>query len=155
MIDKDAFKDAWRKLAARFGKEVNAEQAAMYYEYLSDLMETDEFLGAARAVWAANTFFPRPADFLAIRAAQEWPLVLKCAEGFHPPDWPWAATWGQLSPRAQAACRRLGGMDTIRAAWTKDPTRLKDQFAKAFEEEATAAVLALPTAKPRTLKPVA
>lgn len=155
MIDKDVFKQTWRKMAARFGKDVNAEQAAMYFEYLNDLMDTEEFLGAARAIWAANTFFPRPADFLTVRAASEWPIVLKCAEGYHAPDWPWVAHWKQLTPRAQAACQRLGGMVPIQAQWAKDPTRLRTTFLAAFEEEATAEVLALPAAQTRNLPPAA
>lgn len=155
MIDRDAFKKAWDHILARFGRQWNREQAEMYYAYLNDLMDTDDFLTAARAVWASNTFFPRPADFLTVRAGSEWPLVLKCAEGFHPPDWPWAESWKQLTPRAQGACRRLGGMDAIRNLWTKDPARLRTQFLAAFEEEATAEVLALPTPATTHLPPAA
>jgi hypothetical protein len=151
MIDRDAFKSAFGAICTRFGREWDQEQAKMTYAYLSALMDTDEFLTAARAVWAGNTFFPRPADFLTVRAASEWPLVLRCAEGFHPPDWPWAAVWRELSPRTQRACRRLGGMEAIRTAWTKDPTKLRTTFLAAFEEEATAEVLALPAPQPKRL----
>ncbi len=154
MIDKDAFKAAWRRLATRFGQPVDVDQAAMYHQYLSELMDTEEFLGACQAVWATARWFPRPADFLTVRAGQEWPLVLECAAGYHPPDWPWTEPWKRLSPRGRAACQRLGGMEAIREQLARSAIKLREAYLAAYEEEATAETLALPApTETRRLRP--
>lgn len=156
MIDKEAFKQAWRKLLVRFNREVDADQAAMYFDYLNDLMDTEEFLTAARAVWAGSTFFPRPADFVTVHAATEWPLVLKAAEEYRPPDASWYDTWKRLSPRAQGAVKRLGGIDAVKDQLGRNSLKIKEAFLTSFEEEATAEVLALPTpGSPKPMLPAA
>lgn len=144
MIDKDEFKAAWRNLLVRFGKEVNVDQAAMYYDYLSATMDTAEFLPACHAIWATAKWFPRPADFLTVRAGQEWPLVLSAAEAYRPPDAAWVPLFRALSPRSQAAIRRLGGIDAVRAQMERSVVKLRESFLAAYEEEATTEALALP-----------
>lgn len=155
MIDKAAFKQGWRNLSARFGKEINADQAAMYYDYLSQVMETDEFLQACNAIWATAKWFPRPADFLNVRAASEWPIVLRCANEYRPPDATWFETWKLLAPRSQAAVKRLGGIDAVKEQLARNSLKIKEAFLAAFEEEATAEVLALPAPVTRNLPPAA
>lgn len=144
MIDKDTFKAAWRRLCVRFGQAVDADQAAMYHQYLTELMDTDEFLVSCRAIWASAKWFPRPADFLSVRAGLDWPLVLECAEGYAPPDWRWVEPWKRMSPRGQAACQRLGGMTAIHDQMGRSVLKLREAFLVAYEEEATAETLALP-----------
>lgn len=145
MIDKAEFKTAWRRLLVRFGKaEVNADQAMMYYHYLSELMTTEEFLRACQAVWATAKWFPRPADFLTVAAGSEWPRVISCMEAHHPPDFGWAEMWKELSPRTRAACLRLGGIASMKEQANRGMVKLREAFLAAYEEEATAQALALP-----------
>lgn len=149
MIDPVKFREIWAHLCARFNREVDANLAVSYLEYLTELMDTEEFVIAARAVWATGRFFPRPADFVVIRAGLEWPTVLECLSGFHPPDWPWQAPWKDLSPRAQSACHRLGGISAMAEEAVRGVTRLRESYQTAYEEEATAEALALPAASVR------
>lgn len=144
MIERAAFKQAWGHLCTRFGRSDDPAQAVQYFDYLSEQMGTDEFLRAARAVWATARYFPRPADFLLIAAADEWMLVLRCIEGFRGPDWPWREPWERLSKRAQDACNLLGGMEALKGAAARDPLRLKAAWEAAYEQAAASAVLALP-----------
>lgn len=144
MIDREAFKGGWKYLLTRFNKEWDQAQAKAYYDYLSELMDTEDFLVSCRAVWATAKWFPRPADFLTVRAGSEWPLVLKAAEEYRPPDASWFETWKQLSPRAQAAVKRLGGIDHVRDQLGRSSLKLREAFLAAYEEEATAEALALP-----------
>lgn len=134
MINRAKFAEVWAHLCTRFNRANDAHQAAAYHEFLSEQMDTPAFVAAARAIWVSNTYFPSPAEFVMVQAQGDWPLVLDCAKGFHPPDWPWVAHWRQLSPRGQAACKHLGGMDVVRALYEKDVTKLKANFERAFSE---------------------
>jgi hypothetical protein len=154
MIDKEAFKQAWRRLAVRFRHEIgdasgpaSADSAAMYHEYLSELMDTEAFLAAAQAIWATAKWFPRPADFLTVSAAAEWPLVLQAASEYRPPDATWHQTWQRLTPRTQDVVRRLGGIDAVRAQMERSTLKLREAYLAAYEEGATAEALALPAPK--------
>ena len=144
MIDPTQFHAAWEGLCTRFGKEPDPRQAGAYLRYLSEQMTTEQFLQSVRALWATAKWFPRPADFLLIGAASEWHLVLRCLEGFHPPDFPWAETWRELSPRAQSACIALGGIPGMKPQAEKDTIRLKSAWETAYEQAAASAALALP-----------
>lgn len=151
MIDKEAFKQAWRRLAVRFRQEVgdpksqaNADAAAMYYEYLSALMDTEAFLQACHAIWATARWFPRPADFLTVRAGEDWPLVLDAAAKYRPPDTAWLEPFQALSERGRAAVKRMGGIDAVRAQMERSVAKLREEYHAAYEEDATMQALALP-----------
>lgn len=151
MIDAESFGLAWTHLEERFGRERNEAMRLMYYDFLTPQMDTDAFLAAARVVWASFKWWPRPADFLTVAAQCEWPLVVKCVEGFRPPDWPWTtdapdgtpAPWKQLSGRARGAVKHMGGMDVLKAAYERDPLRAKDAWEKALEQHTADGVLQL------------
>jgi hypothetical protein len=151
VIDPSEFKHVWDQLCVRFGQTNDAEAAAAYLEYLTDQMETGQFIQAARALWATNRWFPRPADFVLVGAAREWKLVIQAAEAYVPPNWSWQTPWSQLSKRAQEACKALGGMTTVRTLWEKDVSKLKHEWERAYEQEAAAEVLALPAVPMRQL----
>jgi hypothetical protein len=154
MIQRAKFAEAWKHLCGRFNRPDDPQQAAAYYEYLTDEMDTDEFLQAARALWSGARFFPAPADFVTVHAQGEWPLVMEVARGYSPPAWEWVTHWKNLSPRSQAACKRLGGVDVVRALYERDPMKLKAEWEKAYEQALTADVLALPVGENvRRLRP--
>ncbi len=153
MIDRDVFKAQWNLILGRFGREWDAPQAAAYFGFLSDQMETEEFKAAAAALWATATFFPKPSEFLMIGAARDWPLVLKAIDTCHAPDWSWAEHFRALSPRGRAACIRLGGIPAMKEqlAARGDVTRLKTDFDKSFEQETAATAAALAISAPPAL----
>lgn len=151
MIDRNEFQSAWAMLCERFGKTYEGNQAAAYYRYLNDQMDTEGFVRAARALWATARWFPRPADFLLVGAAGEWALVLAAAEAYTPPAWEWSQHWQRMTERGREACRAIGGMTTIRALWERDVTKLKAEWERAFEQSMAAEVLSLPAPNLRKL----
>lgn len=154
MIDKGEFMRAWEHLSARFGRESNAGQAAAYYGFLNDQMDTPAFLQAARALWATAKWFPRPADFLLLSASGEWGLVLDAVKSCHPPEWRWTEPYGRLSDRARSACDALGGIHAMVPVYNKDVLRLKAAWEAAYEQATAEHVLSLPPAGPaRRLAP--
>jgi hypothetical protein len=144
MIDRSAFKQAWGHICARFGREHDPKQAAAYFEYLSEQMETEEFLASARAIWATAKWFPRPADFLTVVVTDEWLKVLACVEDYNPPHGKWYEKWREFEPRTRSACDQLGGIAGMKAVAEKDVIRLKAAWEQAYEQAAAAQALALP-----------
>lgn len=148
MIDRSEFTRAWKHLCSRFGKQDDGEQAAAYLRYLDDQISTQEFMGAARALWATAKWFPRPVDFLLVAAGDDWQAVLSAAAGFSPPGWDWTTHWDAMSPRAQEACKRLGGMDAVRKLWEKDLVKLKSEWERAYEQSAAQEIALTPLPPP-------
>lgn len=164
MIDRKEFLKAWQAIEERFGRTPDPKMAAMYLAFLTEQMETAEFLAAARTIWATAKFWPRPADFLTLGPAGEWPIVVRCIDGFRAPDWPWVkpgpdgelSPWHSLSERSRAACRQMGGMDVLKATYERDPIRAKTEWERALEQTTADAVLQLAaTGTFRTLPPAA
>ena len=144
MIDKDEFKQAWRRLCHRFGKEVNPQVAAAYYEFLNEALETGVFLSAAQVIWATAKWFPRPADFLTVGIGGEWDLVQRCME-LADKKQAWHVDYALLSDRGRAACKALGGIHEMIPVRNKDTIRLKMAWEQAYEQATAATVLALPS----------
>jgi len=135
MIDQAAFIRAWRHLCTRFGRKVDADEAAEYLDFLDGQLDTDSFLAAARVLWATAKWFPRPADFVLVGAAGEWRLVLEAVDRYAPPDTAWLKPWGALSDRSREACQQLGGLAAMRAVYERDVLRLKAAWEAAYEQE--------------------
>lgn len=135
MIDRDAFKRTWAQLCARFGKQSDPQQAVAYYEFLTEQLDTQAFIAAARAIWATSTWFPRPVDFVLVIAAGEWRLVLEAVGKYAPPDAAWLTAWEALSERSRAACKQLGGLSAMRTIYDRDVLRLKSEWERAYEQE--------------------
>lgn len=155
MIDLEKFRSTWAHLCTRFGRDNDPQQAAAYFEYLTEQLDTEEFLRAARAIWATARWFPRPADFLTVGATGDWQLVLDAAAAYNPPDASWFEHWKKLSPRGVAAAKQLGGITAMRSIYDRDVLRLRTAFLEAFEAAAAHQVLttALPSADVRRLTP--
>lgn len=144
MIDLEKFRGVWAHLCARFNRAPDPQQAVAYHDYLTELMDTEEFLAAARAVWATSRFFPRPADFLTVGAGGDWGRLLAAAAAYRQGSAEWLRPWNELSPRGRAAAAKLGDITTIRAIYDRDVVRLRAAFLAAYEEAAVDQVLALP-----------
>jgi hypothetical protein len=145
MIDRRAFTRSWQEILTRFGRDPEPGQAAAYYEYLSEQMDTEQFLAAARALWATARYFPRPADFLLMGAGGEWDTVRLAMEGVSTQSW--AGHWRTLSARSQDACRALGGVPHMADMWARDSIRLKAAWEAEYERTVAVAALSLPPAR--------
>jgi hypothetical protein len=154
MIDHEIFGAAWKRLCVRFGRKVDSEEAADYHEYLSEQLGTEDFLAACRTLWATATFFPRPADFVLVGAADDWSRVLGAVEKYTPPQAEWVQPWRSLSPRARAACDQIGGISAMRAIYERDVLRLRTAWEKAYEQEVGRDALKLSAGDVRLLRPV-
>lgn len=154
MITTHTFSQEWRRHCLRHGRAIDQDEAACYLEYLSEQMDEATFVAASRALWATSRFFPRPADFVLIGAGGEWRLVIRCIEGFAPPKWEWTGPWKELSDRGREACKQLGGMETMRAAFERDALRLKAAWEQAYEQATAAEVLQLVAGEVRQLQAV-
>lgn len=152
MIDRKEFLNVWAHLCTRFGRQNDADQAAAYFEFLSEQMDTEPFINAARGIWATSRFFPRPADFLLLEASSEWQIVLQAVGEYTPPHGEWHKHWKLLTPRSVDACRSLGGISSMRLMYERgDIPRLKAEWERAYEQCTTDAVLALPPAETKRL----
>ncbi len=134
MIDAHAFSEVWIRLCRRFGRDMQTDEAASYRAYLDDVgMTTDAFLAAAGQLWATREFFPRPADFLLVRIAQDWRWLQLVLDAYNPPGGQWnAELWDGLSIRGQEAVRFLGGLRAVKDQAQRDPARLFERFRDAY-----------------------
>jgi hypothetical protein len=144
VIDRAEFLRAWGHIVARFNRPDDPQQAAAYYGFLSEQMDTAGFLSAARALWATAKWFPRPADFLLLSAQCEWDIVLSAVEEYTPPHGRWHRHWIRLTPRAMEACRRLGGVSAMRPVFEHDVLKLKAAWEQSYEQAIAEEALALP-----------
>ncbi len=141
MISRELFLGHWQRICRRFGRTFDAgnlRDAEDYLDFLGPRMSDEEFDEAARAVWATAKWFPRPADFLGVQAANEWRTVLELATNFN------GDVWAQLTTAAKLATEALGGTAGIREA--RDVGRMRERWIDAYEQEvqAEAAVRRLP-----------
>jgi hypothetical protein len=155
MIEQQTFSRAWKRLCTRFGRTVDADEAADFHEYLSARMSTPEFLAAAQSLWATAKWFPRPADFVLVDASGEWRRVLEAVSRYSPPDAAWVKPWDALSERAQAACRQLGGLSAMRAIYERDVLRLKAAWETEYERLVGQEAIALPPGEQPRARPAA
>lgn len=152
MIDRDQFDNAWRHMLTRFGKQYDARQAAAYYGFLSESLDTEGFLRAARALYVGARFLPSPAEFLTIQVGEEWAVLLSALENHFGPEWKSSEFFKELSPRAKDAVRRLGGLAGMKLIHDKDLLRCKTAFEGAYQQAAVGSALesrfVLPPAAP-------
>jgi alkylation response protein AidB-like acyl-CoA dehydrogenase len=114
MIDKHEFFAGWKSLCRRFNREVDADEAREYWEYLSPQMETDAFRMASRKLWASREFFPRPDDFLTsvqpsseAAALEQWELCERVMSGE-------VHVMERMTAAGQKTVRLMGGIDRLR-----------------------------------------
>ena len=130
MIQRTTFVDHWERICRRFRRpfdEMNMQDAEDYFAFLNEHMEQDEFVGAAQAVWATAKWFPRPSDFLAVRAGMEWRKVLEMVQRFD------NATWRGLSQAARLATEAVGGTTGIAGA--TNVVRIRQAWLESYERE--------------------
>ena len=111
MIDWQHFKKAMSAISERCARPPGTEQLAMYYEFLSPKLTTEEFHQAAMAVWSSAEFFPPPVAFLEARAGREWDRLVELIARYTPPhvDAQWTEDWKALSEETRRTVSRLGG----------------------------------------------
>ena len=113
MIDEGVFRDEWTVLCERFGKDRSRLIARRYFEYLTERLTTEEFVAAAKHLFAAREFFPRPVDFVSAAGAdqrdalRDWELCQAVMEGGRD-------ALLQMSDEGQRVARLLGGREKLR-----------------------------------------
>lgn len=146
MIERETFKATWARLCRRFGQDNDPEMASEFFVYLAQRLDTEGFLAAAQAVWSTSRFFPRPADFLAVRQAADWALVQEAIAGFHGPDWPWAAVWKLVSELGREATTAVGGVEGLAQFSANELLHAKREWDRAYEGALVTDAVALPPA---------
>ena len=132
MIDTKEFNRAWKTLCRRLNRDLDAEEAADYRAWLSERMDTDQFLEAARHLWATCKFFPEPAAFIeAIRpsveadAMEQWELCEQVMAGS-------TKALTRMSPAGRRTAQLLGGMDRLRNTKLDEIQFVRRDFLKLF-----------------------
>ena len=136
MIAPELFARWWRTMYERFPGKPDPDAASAYYSFLSERMDDRTFEQAARALWASEEYFPRPARFLEIRALLAWPAVLEHCRRLHvrgTDDEQLAQIRAHLEANpvpkiARVAIEQLGGRYAMRERIEKDPSRAKRMY---------------------------
>lgn len=141
MIDHAQFMDVWGHLCQRFGRDLNAGEAKLYRAYLEGQnFTTEQFLIAARVLWATREFFPRPADFLFHMASSDWEGVLEfkaIQEQRQLVEGEFREVRSQvISDRGWRAFLSIGGMEALKN--TRDLLRFRQAFFDAYDRQVAA-----------------
>lgn len=115
MIEPGIFANEWAVLVERFGKYRDSElMAKRYLEHLSPRLSTDEFVAAARHLFATSEFFPRPQDFIDVAgrsrqavAQDDWEHCQRAMRGDR-------TAYQRLSDEGRRVVRMMGGLDRLR-----------------------------------------
>jgi hypothetical protein len=149
MLDRTVFTREMTLLHERFGRAVNAQVIARYFDTLSRDLTTADFERAARTIFDEDAFWPAPARFRdAARggnpkelANAEWErLLTACRNG--------STDVAFLSPAGMAAMRAAGGWRVIAfAEGEAKQASLKRAFVSAWLDSEAPAQLALPSSR--------
>ena len=82
-----------------------------YWKFLNDRLSNEQFMAAARTVWATSRFFPRPADFLLAAYPRTLPELNRAADAWQKDRHVGGWTNG-LSQLALGVLHMLGGYAT-------------------------------------------
>jgi len=90
MIDPDVFADEWALLCERFNREASGRLAEAYYDALSAVLTTGQFIAAAKSLFILSEFFPTPQAFIQAGgidpqadALDQWELCERVMAGEH------------------------------------------------------------------------
>ncbi len=132
MIDTKEFNRAWKTLCRRFNRDLDGEEAAMYHKWLSERMDTDRFLEAARHLWATCKFFPAPVEFLeAVRPSVEAEALEQWERCEHVMGGSKQALM-RMSPTGRRTVQLLGGIDRLRNTKLDELQFVRRDFLKLF-----------------------
>lgn len=146
MLDRTVFTREMTLLHERFGRTVNAQVIARYYDTLSRELTTVEFERAARVIFDEDQFWPAPARFRdaarggnpkELAGAEFERLVAACRAG--------STDVGFLTPAGVAAMKAAGGWRAI--AYAESDAKLaaaKRAFTNAWLDATETASLGLP-----------
>ena len=147
MIDQGVFANEWTVLCTRFGKyEGSRLIATRYFEHLSPRLSTEEFVHAARKLFAESEFFPKPADF--VEAVGRGGRALAEADWEHARAVMYgdAGAYGKLSEGGKRAVDLMGGVRGLQsthvdeAKWRRREFLELHEYAGAPEREALPAM---------------
>lgn len=137
MIEEGVFRSEWAALCERFRLTGDREPSQLmlrrYYEFLTERLTTQQFEAAARQLYATQTFFPRPQDFVEAalgspreRASQEWPAFRRAIGGDR-------EAREALSDEAHHAAALLGGWQALGRTSLSEMEWLRKRFLEVHE----------------------
>jgi hypothetical protein len=131
MIDRHEFWAAWERLCRRFGRDLDKDEARDYHGYLDPQLDTEEFLDAARKLWASREFFPRPDDFLDAatgssdeQALDQWQLCNRIMRGDDVMD--------RMTEAGRKTVALMGGPDRLRQTPVDEVHFRRAEFIRLF-----------------------
>tara|TARA_R110000787_G_scaffold9902_1_gene34230 strand:+ start:599 stop:1126 length:528 start_codon:yes stop_codon:yes gene_type:complete len=142
MISDFVWDSEWRALEERWAPKP-PEMQIRYHEFCDAVFESDsEFVQACAAVYSSREFFPRPIDFLMVRASADFLVVMDAITN--------SAQWSSLSPAGKRALRLMGGSHAVassRSGWD----RLRDSWLTAYSQAVEEQAATLPHVQRRAL----
>lgn len=143
MIDEGIFRNEWAVLCERFGKYDGSRVIAKrYFEHLSPRLSTEEFVSAARKLFAESEFFPKPADFVEAVGRGGRALAEADWEHAHALMWGDDSAYEKLSEEGKRAVKLMGGRYRLKsthvdeAKWRRREFLELHEYAGAPEREA-------------------
>lgn len=135
-IDKDTFTNWMSTFAQRFGRELPAIEARLYYAILSSELDTEQFVQGCVTAFGSARFWPTPQEIIdgapaaTVAAAERNAAlrqVLTIVNGYAPLGYGGRLTRESgiqqcLGPAVLAAYQAAGGFERFRALLTADDT---------------------------------
>lgn len=79
MIDKDIFRTNFQVLQERFNRKSSPALQRMYYQFLSDRLDDQQFVKACEEIFAADVYWPTPERFIETAGAAALPRENRAA----------------------------------------------------------------------------
>lgn len=142
--------ELWSRLCKRFRREIDAEEAALYLDYIGLRLSGRQIEEAAQALWATREFFPRPVDFVLAAHVDVLRQVREAGQAFrenrnvslnNQNGRNWVQIAGGHDSMALAIIRQLGGIMEVEGLLGRGPAAVRR------EVEATLAAIVLDEAK--------
>lgn len=139
MIDPAAFAKVMGAFADKIGRPLQADTAALYYDVLSEALDSNEFLAGARVVFRNHSYntWPAPHQFIDAVKPKGSP-ALDAGDAFEKligAQHPDRIALG-LGPVAMRAFRAAGGRREFTAVLESDVHWLRRRFVEAYEHAA-------------------
>jgi len=126
----EAFSVGWELIKSRFSNNCNQEIMGIYYKFLRDKLNDQEWAIAVERSILEESFFPsaklliekvKPSD--QDLSATAWETIIAAAKQGQPPD---------LDPNAECALLRIGGRTAIESSPEDKLPFLKKDFAREY-----------------------
>lgn len=133
MITKEIFNYGMELLACHFGKELDDRVKGIWFTYLDEELQSEEFLSSVKHSLLHSRFMPTAGELVEFiqggkqsKALIEWQSVLKASARAD------ESMIAYLSTRGKVALQALGGLRVVGAAEVKDRDRMERNFVTVY-----------------------